>query len=136
LICVIDWSVWISGLQFGGSPLHALDSALDEHRIALCPAILYEVRTALSEKFQWSAARIRDLDSSYFANAIEVDVCGRLHGICRDPKDDMVLECAALANADAIVSGDKDLLALGEYEGIRILTPRAFIDEFAGTIPS
>jgi putative PIN family toxin of toxin-antitoxin system len=113
LICVIDSSVWVSGLQFGGSPLHALDYALDEHVIALCPAILYEVRTALSEKFQWSAARIRNLDASYFANAVEVDVRGRLRGICRDPKDDMVLECAALANAGVIVSGDKDLLALG-----------------------
>jgi putative PIN family toxin of toxin-antitoxin system len=131
LICVIDSSVWISGLQFGGPPLHALDYALDGHIIALCPAILYEVRTALSEKFRWSAARIRDLDSSYFANAIDVDVRGRLNGICRDPKDDMVLECAALANADVIVSGDKDLLALGEYEGIRIQTPRAFIDGLA-----
>jgi predicted nucleic acid-binding protein len=30
-----------------------------------------------------------------------------------------------------IVSGDKDLLAVGEYEGILVLTPRAFLDEFS-----
>jgi predicted nucleic acid-binding protein len=48
----------------------------------------------------------------------------------------MVLECAARSHADVIVSGDKDLLAVGEYEGIRILTPRAFLDEVAGTIQS
>jgi hypothetical protein len=43
----------------------------------------------------------------------------------------LVLECAVVANANLIISGDKDLLALGEYEGIRILTPRAFLEEFA-----
>jgi predicted nucleic acid-binding protein len=55
-------------------------------------------------------------------------VPGILSGVCRDPKDDFILECAVLGNADVIVTGDKDLLALGEYEGIRIVTPRQYLD--------
>jgi predicted nucleic acid-binding protein len=35
----------------------------------------------------------------------------------------MFLECAALANADLLVSGDKDLLSLGSYGSTRIVTP-------------
>jgi predicted nucleic acid-binding protein len=41
----------------------------------------------------------------------------------------MVFECAVLAGASIIVSGDKDLLAVGAYEGIRILTQRKFLQE-------
>ena len=41
--------------------------------------------------------------------------------ICRDPDDDHVLACAMAADADIIVSRDKDLLDLHEYQGIPIL---------------
>ncbi|HEY0794550.1 MAG TPA: putative toxin-antitoxin system toxin component, PIN family [Acidisarcina sp.] len=45
---------------------------------------------------------------------------------CRDPDDDMFLECAMRAKADILVAGDKDLLVLGRFEGIRIVTPAEY----------
>lgn len=45
---------------------------------------------------------------------------------CRDPADDKFLELAVNGNADAIVSGDADLLALGSFRGIPIITAAAF----------
>jgi len=48
--------------------------------------------------------------------------------ICRDPKDDMFLECAALAGADVLVTGDKDLLSLGSYGAARIITPLEYVE--------
>ena len=42
--------------------------------------------------------------------------------VCRDPDDDVVLACAVSARADYIVSGDKDLLVLNEFEGTPILS--------------
>ncbi len=45
--------------------------------------------------------------------------------IARDPDDDHVLACAFAANADLIVSGDSDLLALEGFERIPIVTPAA-----------
>jgi uncharacterized protein len=42
--------------------------------------------------------------------------------VCRDPDDDDVLACALAAQVDVIVSGDKDLLVLGSFEGIPIVT--------------
>lgn len=46
-----------------------------------------------------------------------------------DPKDDMFRACAVACEADAIVSGDKHVLALQpDYRGIPILTPRQFLD--------
>jgi uncharacterized protein len=45
----------------------------------------------------------------------------------RDPEDDMFLELAANGQADAIVSGDSDLLALDAFREIPIITPAAFV---------
>jgi uncharacterized protein len=46
----------------------------------------------------------------------------------RDPKYRMILACAAGGKADLIVSGDKDLVSLKEYQGILIVTPSDFLD--------
>lgn len=46
---------------------------------------------------------------------------------CRDPKDDIYLEVATAGQADAIVTGDGDLLALHPFRSIPIITPREFL---------
>lgn len=48
-------------------------------------------------------------------------------GVCRDPDDDWVLATALAGEAEAIVSGDADLLTLGSHAGIQILSPRQFV---------
>jgi putative PIN family toxin of toxin-antitoxin system len=45
----------------------------------------------------------------------------------RDPFDEMFLACAQLGRADYIVTADKDLLSLAEYEGTRLVTPAQFL---------
>ena len=48
--------------------------------------------------------------------------------IKEDPKDNIILECALAAKAGYIVSGDKHLLKLKEYKGIKIMSAREFLD--------
>ncbi len=43
--------------------------------------------------------------------------------MCRDPDDDAVLALALAAKVDFIISGDEDLLAIGVFQGIPILSP-------------
>lgn len=50
--------------------------------------------------------------------------------ICRDPDDDKFLECAKDSHALYIVSGDKDLLVLKEYENIQIVTAKDFCEQY------
>jgi putative PIN family toxin of toxin-antitoxin system len=57
-----------------------------------------------------------------------VDAPALLAPVCRDPDDDKVLAAAVAARADWVVSGDLDLLSLGAFQGIRILTPAAAVD--------
>ena len=54
---------------------------------------------------------------------------------CRDPDDDHVLAAAVAGRASMIVTGDKDLLALGAYQGVRILTAREFVEKTAADQP-
>ncbi|MBM6988172.1 MAG: putative toxin-antitoxin system toxin component, PIN family [Olsenella umbonata] len=50
--------------------------------------------------------------------------------VCRDPDDDKFLGCAIDARAIHIVSGDKDLLTIGEYSGIEIVTAAEFCERY------
>jgi len=56
-----------------------------------------------------------------------------LENVCRDPDDDWFLACAKEAEADVMVSGDKDLLTLEKYEEIRIIDARSFLNEYIAT---
>jgi putative PIN family toxin of toxin-antitoxin system len=131
VILVFDSCVWVSAIQFGGTPLEALDRAMGQFQIALCQPILTEIHSVLHGKFHWREAAINETLAEYALETSMVQINGALRGICRDPKDDMVLECAVVAGADLIVTGDKDLLVVGNYQGVRILTSRQFLDEFS-----
>ena len=48
--------------------------------------------------------------------------------VCRDPDDNAILEAAVDGEAGYIVTGDEDLLVLDGFEGIRVLTPRMFLE--------
>lgn len=61
-----------------------------------------------------------------------VEDTGSVGGVSRDPDDDVVLAAAVEGRAEAIVTGDDDLLSLREYEGIAIVTPRRFLATLEG----
>ncbi len=49
---------------------------------------------------------------------------------CRDPKDDKFIELAVNGDAQTIVTGDRDLLVLDPYQGVRIMAPADFLASF------
>jgi len=53
-------------------------------------------------------------------------------GASKDPDDDKYIAAAIEGRAGFVVAGDSDLLNLKEYDGIRIVTPRAFLDLLVG----
>lgn len=65
-------------------------------------------------------------------NALLVTPARRFQGVSANPDDDKFLDCAVAAHADAIVSGDRHLLALGSFRGIPILSPAEFLASARG----
>jgi putative PIN family toxin of toxin-antitoxin system len=136
---LLDANVLISAaIRPSGTP-GLIVAALLEHdafALVLSPAIVAEVEAALKlpkirkylrepdEALLWLAdlAAIADLAAD----------TGRAKGVCRYPEDDAVLSAAVEGRAGAIVTGDADLLVLEAYEGIAIVTPRAFLDLIKG----
>jgi putative PIN family toxin of toxin-antitoxin system len=130
LIVILDTNVWISAVHFVnplGSAARALEKAKSQDIFATCLEIEAEIFRILTEKFSWPPDRAKATLTKFLGNAIRVQITGTLKA-CRDPNDDMFLECAALAKADLLVAGDKDLLILGSYLGTRIVTPAEYVD--------
>ncbi len=131
MIVVLDTNVWISALQFArnrGAPTRALEKAVSQDVIATCAEIESEIVRVLTEKFLWEQSRVFAAFENLLARAIRVRLRGTVK-LCRDPNDDMFLECAARSNADLLVAGDKDLLVLGSYQGTRIITPAQYAED-------
>jgi uncharacterized protein len=91
------------------TPTRALEQALSDDVIASCLEIEGEILRVLTEKFLWERARAHAGLESLLARSVRVHLRGSLKE-CRDPNDDMFLECAVRANADQLIAGDKDLL--------------------------
>jgi putative PIN family toxin of toxin-antitoxin system len=129
VIVVIDTNVWISALQFAkgrGTPTLALEKAMSGDVIATCDEIDAEIVRVLTEKFSWEQHRAMAALQAILTRGIRRKIRGTVK-ICRDPGNDMFLECAAVAKADFLVAGDKDLLSLGTYKGTRIVTPSEYL---------
>ena len=58
---------------------------------------------------------------------VSVPVTAQVQGVATHPEDDLILATAISGNADYLVTGDRQLLALGSYGGVRIVTPRDFL---------
>ncbi len=64
-----------------------------------------------------------------FLKVVEMIDTSEIINVCRDPKDDKLLELATSGNADFLVTGDKDLLVLNPFRGVEIITPRKFLEK-------
>jgi uncharacterized protein len=135
LRAVLDANVYVSAaVHPAGPPGQIVDRFLREAAfgIVLSPAIAEEVLRALSypkvRKLIRSAIRpeLWFEDVVMLANLTAGELV--LPRLCGDPDDDKYIAAAIEGDAAFVVTGDRQLLALADHEGVRILTPRAFLD--------
>lgn len=131
---VLDTNVSVSAfLSPGGAP-HRILEALEGGAFTMVTSEalhseLEEVlaRPRLRERSARNEAELQDFLVGLRDRATIVTPSFKLVVIDRDPTDNAVLEAAVEGRADFIVTGDRDLLDVGNYEGILIVTPAAFL---------
>jgi uncharacterized protein len=137
---VLDTNVIVSAFISPRTPpgrileLMASDEAFE---LVLSPALLDELERVL--RYPKVRKLILATDDELrlqldLLDTLATPVSGKLDlsGATREPDDDRVLCAAVEGCADYLVTGDQDLLTLREYEGIRIVAPRAFLKALAG----
>jgi putative PIN family toxin of toxin-antitoxin system len=126
---VIDTNVLLSALLWGGTPRALLEHVRNGTlTLIISQALLAELARVLERpKFDVILLRSNTSRAQTLAEVRQlaevIDPPPLVQPVCRDPDDDAVLALSIAAQADLLISGDDDLLSLGSFEGILILTP-------------
>jgi putative PIN family toxin of toxin-antitoxin system len=128
---VCDTNVLVSGVLFRRNPRRVLRLA-SQGRVENCvsPAILKEAEEVLGRpKFGLGSEAVRAIVELFQQTFTLVSPTVRVDTIVDDPDDNAILEAAAAAGAACIVSGDRHLRELEQWQGIKILSPADFLEE-------
>jgi putative PIN family toxin of toxin-antitoxin system len=129
---VIDTNVYVSQfIRPGSIPARAVEKAWRQAKTLLSLETWTELRIVLKRP---KLARYieSDLLDPFLLNVWTVAEPIKIPfpiRVCRDPKDDKFLEVAVHGRADAILTGDADLLVLHPFQGIAILTPAEYLEQ-------
>ena len=116
-----DSNILISAFLRGGKPLELLELArAGEVELGVSDAILDETARVLKDKFHVPEEDARDLRQELLGFAKHVTPAEALDAVPRDETDNRILECAVAAGSGTVVTGDRHLLSLGNFRGIRI----------------
>jgi predicted nucleic acid-binding protein len=91
VIVVLDSNVWVSALEFGGTPAFALKQALTVDQLAISDFIEQEVVRVLTQKFAHEPTALQATLEDLLRWAHRVQIRKSISGICRDPDDDSIL---------------------------------------------
>lgn len=132
---VLDANVIVSAvLTAAGIPAQILDAWRTERFALLVSSpILKEIARVLeypriARLHHWPRAKVREFMAELAYLGIMTPGEITLNVVRNDPADNRYLECAVEGAADYLVSGDQDLLDLHEHGGIRIVSPKTFLE--------
>lgn len=126
---VFDTNVFISAFVIPGGRaedayLHAIRRTFELYTSV---AILTETANTLRTKFEWSDESVQRLLQAISKTATVLKTQPHIH-ILKDEPDNRILECALLAEAEIIISGDRHLLSLLRHQDIAIMTLADFLE--------
>jgi len=126
---VLDANVFISAFYWGGNPQRIIDRIIEGiDKLYFSNEILNEVAAVMGRpKFKSSLETIEKYIRAIERTGKKVFIPGNIRGICRDKDDDDKIECGVLSGADYIITGDDDLLTLKEYQHVKIVTIKEYL---------
>ena len=129
---VVDTNVFVSSF-FGGNPRKIVDLwKSDQLTLCLSRPIIDEYVGVLQRLGLKNERELSEL-LSLFAHGFHVLFSAKtpeLHLVEKDPDDGKFIECAVGLKAGFVISGDKALIVIQDYMGIRIVTPKKFLDSY------
>ena len=125
---VVDTNVFVSALAGSKTCKQIIDLfRADAFELVISTDLLSEITNVLARpKFNFDQSNVEKILRFVKHRATKVFPVEKV-SVCRDPKDNPVLECAVAGWVDFIVTGDKDLLVIKSFKKIPIITPRQFL---------
>ena len=125
---ILDTNVLVSGVFWRGPARRILELWMKGSlEVFVSLALLEEYEEVLNEIESKRASGLAEGWRMFVAEHATLVHASKVYKICRDPDDDEVLNCAAAARADFVVSGDKDLLVLKRLPDFKIVSPSDFL---------
>jgi putative PIN family toxin of toxin-antitoxin system len=130
---VLDSSALIAAaISRAGVCAELLEDVLTHHELVISDFITHELRRKLRDKFNFPESEVRQLQRFLGKVATAVVPADLPTDVCRDPADIPVLGTAVAGNASILVTVDKDLLTIREFQGIAIIKPGEFWRQTTG----
>lgn len=103
----------------------------DRFALVISADIVTELLNTFSSPYfrqRLSPEQIAEAQHLLREEATTTPITAQVSGVATHPEDDLVLATAVSAQVDYVVTGDKRILQLGEYQGVHMLSPREFLD--------
>jgi len=127
---VIDSNIFISAFFWGGKPKEIFDRVLNGFdELYITDEIVNEIKKVMSSnKFAVNSNDIKDYINIIEKYSKKIVSKNNIKSISRDADDDKILQCGIDGNVDYIITGDNDLLILKEYNKIKIIKPKEYLE--------
>jgi len=133
---VLDTNVWVSAWLWRGLPNNLIHLARrEEIQVCISESLLAELENTLSyKKLQQKIQSLNLTKEQLLIGTREITYIYPIEELVvpelRDPDDTIVLATAIAASAEVIITGDRDLLILQEYQNMQIMTATDFLEQY------
>lgn len=131
---VLDANTLISAILGKLGISHQILVAAYERRFAcFCSTVIVAevlrafTRRRVQRRYLIDPKEVDDLRGFLESDLVAVEITVEVRGVATHPEDDLILATAASARANFLVTGDRQLQAIGSYQGVRIVSPRQFL---------
>lgn len=126
---VFDTNIFISAFAIHGSQAEKAILKIIESgdHLTISKEIIDEILSVLSSKFSRNREALSRI-AVYLSEVAELVSPTERITIFKDKPDNRIIECALKGNADAVVTGDKEMLKIKQFRGIRIISLKEYLE--------